>query len=177
MTNQSEINLPFFSELIKDINEISAWVTWADMELRSYLPRVPFLPAGPTGPLGKKGTLGSNMIKTWMIKVGLPVLLLWVFSNVDPNLYQFFGNKLFLKIVKTLSRLFLFFFFVFHNFVIFVVFAGSRTWDSAVSAERDTRPEEENKSWRTNNFWAKNILVKYLLIFFSYDTVQKSIQL
>ena len=107
----------FSSKLIKDINEISAWVTWADMELRSYLPRVPFLPAGPTGPLGKKGTLGSNMIKTWMIKVGLPVLLLWVFSNVDPNLYQFFGNKLFLKIVKTLSRLFLFFFFFFHNFV------------------------------------------------------------
>ena len=58
LTNQSEINLPFFSELIKDINEISAWVTWVDMELRSYLPRVPFLPAGPTGPLGKKGTLG-----------------------------------------------------------------------------------------------------------------------
>ena len=40
-----------------DINAISAWVTWADMELRSYLPRVPFLPAGPTGPLGKKGNL------------------------------------------------------------------------------------------------------------------------
>ena len=58
LTNQSEINLPFFSEVIKDINEISAWVTWVDMELRSYLPRVPFLPAGPTGPLGKKGTLG-----------------------------------------------------------------------------------------------------------------------
>ena len=48
----------FSSKLIKDINEISAWVTWADMELRSYLPRVPFLPAGPTGPLGKKRTLG-----------------------------------------------------------------------------------------------------------------------
>ena len=56
--NQSEIFCHFSSKLNKDINEISAWVTWADMELRSYLPRVPFLPAGPTGPLGKKGTLG-----------------------------------------------------------------------------------------------------------------------
>ena len=47
----------FSSKLIKDINEISAWVTWADMELRSSLPRVPFLPAGPAGPLGKKENL------------------------------------------------------------------------------------------------------------------------
>ena len=42
----------FSSKLIKDINAISAWMTWVDMELWSYLPRVPFLP------LDKKRTLG-----------------------------------------------------------------------------------------------------------------------
>ena len=61
LPNQSEIFCHFSSKLNKDINEISAWVTWADMELRSYLPRVPFLPAGPTGPLGKKGNLWEGV--------------------------------------------------------------------------------------------------------------------
>ena len=60
LPNHSEIFCHFSSKLNKDINEISAWVTWADMELRSYLPRVPFLPAGTTRLLGKRETLGGS---------------------------------------------------------------------------------------------------------------------
>ena len=60
LPNQSEIFCHFSSKLNKDINEISAWVTWVDMELRTTSHGSPFCPRALPGPWAKREPLGGS---------------------------------------------------------------------------------------------------------------------